>query len=94
MSLFGQSLSRVNKVTFGSRAASFTIVNDGLITAIVPDDLAQAPACPAGTTNPVETVIETVDITVTTQTGCTATLSQGFTYQRLCVVPTPVPPGP
>ncbi len=91
VSLSGQNLSRVTKVTFGSRAAAFTIVNDSLITAVVPDDLAQAPACPAGTTNPVETVVETVDITVTTQTGCTATLSQGFTYLRVCVVPTPVP---
>jgi len=34
---------------------------------------------------------ETVDITVLTQTGCTATLSQGFSYQRKCVAPTPVP---
>jgi hypothetical protein len=91
VSLFGSSLSRVTKVTFGSRAASFTIVSDSQINAVVPDDLLPAPACPAGTPNPIEVVLETVDITVTSATGCTATLSQGFAYERLCVVPTPVP---
>ena len=91
VSLFGTSLSRVTKVTFGSRAANYTVISDSQINAVVPDDLMPAPACPAGTSDGTEVVVETVDITVRTQTGCTATLSQGFSYQRKCVAPTPVP---
>jgi hypothetical protein len=94
VSLFGQGLSRVTKVTFGSRAASFTRVNDAQLTAIVPDDLAQAPACPTGTSGGTEVTVETVDITVTSDTGCTATLSAAFTYQRQCIAPTPTAAAP
>jgi uncharacterized protein (TIGR03437 family) len=83
VSLFGTSLSRVTKVTFGSRAANYTVISDSQINAVVPDDLMPAPACPAGTSDGTEAVL--------TQTGCTATLSQGFSYQRKCVAPTPVP---
>ena len=92
VSIFGSSLSRVTKVTFGNRAANFTIVSDSQINAIVPDDLLPAPTCPAGTGSGTEVVVETVDITVSSSTGCSATLSQAFAYQRQCVVPTPTAP--
>ncbi|HEY2797105.1 MAG TPA: IPT/TIG domain-containing protein [Thermoanaerobaculia bacterium] len=94
VTLFGSGLSRVTKVTFGNRAASFQRISDGQLTATVPDDLAQAPACPAGTPGMTEVTVETVDITVTSETGCTSTLSAAFTYQRQCVSPTPTPAAP
>jgi hypothetical protein len=89
VTLFGQSLSRVTKVTVGSRAANFTILSDSQISVVIPDDLAVAPTCPPGTGGGTETNIETVDITVTSITGCTSVLSQAFTYQRQCIAPTP-----
>lgn len=92
VSLFGSGLSRVTKVTFGSRAAFFTIVSDSQIDAVVPPDLATAPACAPGVPLNTETVVETVDITVASETGCTSTLTKAFAYLLPCTVPpTPVP---
>jgi hypothetical protein len=92
VSLFGSNLSSVTKVTFGGRAASFSIVSDTQIDAIVPDNFASPPACPAGVPAGTETKVEDVDIVVTSDTGCSSTLTKAFTYFLPCTVPpTPTP---
>lgn len=92
VTIFGSNLLRVTKVTFGARAASFTIDNSGQITAIVPDNFATAPTCAAGVAAGTETKVEEVDIEVTSDTGCKATLTKAFVYLLQCTVPpTPTP---
>jgi len=92
VTLHGVNLSHVTKVTFGGRAAAFSIVDDFTITATVPNDFATPPQCPTGVPAGTETKVEDVDIVVTSQTGCTSTLAKGFTYFLPCTVPpTPTP---
>jgi hypothetical protein len=92
LTITGSNLTLVTRVTIGGRSTSFTVVNDSTITAPVPDNFAAAPPCPAGVTPGTPTKISDADVTVTNSFGCSATLSQAFTYMQGCTVPpTPTP---
>jgi len=92
ITLIGQNLSRVVRVTIGGRSTTFTVVNDGTITATVPDNFATPPACTPPNVPPDLQKVEEADIVVTTDNGCTDTLAKGFTYFLPCTVPpTPTP---
>lgn len=83
------------EVKFGGRTAFVSSVAPGSITVTVPPgSVTTAPVCtdPDPLVDPVLQDVQTVDVTVTDRaTGCTATVAQAFTYQLLCVKPTPVP---
>ncbi|MEO8191775.1 MAG: IPT/TIG domain-containing protein [Acidobacteriota bacterium] len=78
---------RIISVSIGGRGASFTVLSDNVISAIVPDPGTAAPTCPAGT--PVGTLITSgaaVNVVLTSNvTGCTATATGAFLYQQACV---------
>ena len=81
------------EVKFGSRTAFVSSAGAGSISVTVPPgSVTTPPSCiPPNVGGDLQNV-ETVDVTVTDRaTGCTATVTQAFTYQLPCVVPTPVP---
>jgi hypothetical protein len=94
LTITGANLTLVTRVTIGGRSTTFTVVNDSTITAPVPDNFAAAPPCPSGVAPGTPTKISDADVTVTNTFGCSATLSQAFTYMQGCTVPPTPTVGP
>jgi len=93
VTITGGNFTGVTSVRFGSRPATFSVVNDGTIGAAAPDSgVVSPPACPAGIASGTLTGVGTVAVTVeNATTGCSGTLGDAFTYVLPCVTPTPTP---
>ena len=90
--LTGANLNNVVRVTVGGRSAAFTVQDDSHLNVLVPDDFAAPPTCTPPNVPPDLQKVEEVDIVVTSDTGCTDTMSKGFAYLLPCVVAaTPTP---
>ncbi|MEX0879622.1 MAG: IPT/TIG domain-containing protein, partial [Thermoanaerobaculia bacterium] len=89
---FPQSVADA-EVKFGSRTAFVTSSTPGSIFVTVPPgSVTTPPVCILPNTGGDLQDSQVVDVTVTDRaTGCTATVTQAFTYQLPCVDPTPVP---
>ncbi len=81
------------EVKFGGRTAFVSSLAPGSITVSVPPgSVTTPPTCVLPNVGGDLQNTEVVDVTVTDRaTGCTATVTQAFTYQLPCVDPTPVP---
>jgi IPT/TIG domain-containing protein len=82
------------EVKFGTRTAFVTGIVPGssLTVTVPPGAVTTPPTCVPPNVGGDLQNSETVDVTVRDRaTGCTATVTQAFTYQLPCVDPTPVP---
>ena len=82
------------EVKFGARIAFVTPpISVGTLTVTAPvGSVTTNPTCTGSNVAGTLQNVETVDVTVTNRANsCTATVSQAFTYQLPCVVPTPAP---